>query len=317
MWDKFQLFPEKASTIAGGVDNLYFFLVAVSAFFATVIFTLVFIFAIKYRRRSKDEVPKPVHGSLKLEIFWSVMPGLIALFIFVWGAAVYFRNYNPPEGAMEVFVVGKQWMWKLQHPEGQREINELHVPAGRPVKLTMTTEDVIHSFYVPAFRIKQDVVPGKYTTMWFQADKPGKYHLFCAEYCGTQHSGMRGWVHVMEPVDYENWLSGAVAGETMAEAGERLFQQLGCVSCHRADAAGRGPDLRGVFGSQVLLQSGEKVVADESYLRESILKPQARITAGYRTLMPTFEGQISEDGLLQIIAYIKSLGQKQRTETQQ
>jgi len=317
MWDKFQLFPEKASTIAGGVDNLYFFLVAVSAFFATVIFTLVFIFAIKYRRRSKDEVPKPVHGSLKLEIFWSVMPGLIALFIFVWGAAVYFRNYNPPEGAMEVFVVGKQWMWKLQHPEGQREINELHVPVGRPVKLTMTTEDVIHSFYVPAFRIKQDVVPGKYTTMWFQADKPGKYHLFCAEYCGTQHSGMRGWVHVMEPVDYENWLSGAVAGETMAEAGERLFQQLGCVSCHRADAAGRGPDLRGVFGSQVLLQSGEKVVADESYLRESILKPQARITAGYRTLMPTFEGQISEDGLLQIIAYIKSLGQKQRTETQQ
>lgn len=315
MWDKFQLFPEKASTIAGGVDNLYFFLLAVSAFFSALIFVLIFFFAIRYRRGKHDEVPKPVHGSLKLEIFWSVTPGLIALAMFVWGAAVYFRNYNPPEGAMEIFVVGKQWMWKLQHPEGQREINELHVPTGRPVKLTMASEDVIHSFYVPAFRVKQDVVPGKYTTMWFEADKPGKYHLFCAEYCGTQHSAMGGWVHVMKPVDYEKWLSGAATGETMPAAGERLFQQLGCVSCHRADAAGRGPGLQGIFGSQVLLQNGQKAVADEAYLREAILKPQAKIVAGYRTMMPTFQGQISEDGLMQIIAYLKSLGQKRRMDT--
>ncbi len=317
MSTKFPLFPERASTIAGGVDDLYFFLIIVSAFFVTVIFTLLFVFAIKYRRRNADEVPKPIHGSLKLEVFWSVVPGLIAVTLFVWGATLYFRNYNPPPGAMEIFVVGKQWMWKLQHPEGQREINELHIPAGRPIRLTMATEDVIHSFYVPAFRVKQDVVPGRYTSMWFQADKPGKYHLFCAEYCGTQHSGMAGWVYVMDPVEYEKWLSGAVSGESMVEAGEKLFHQLGCYSCHRADLAGRGPALDGVFGSTVLLRNGEKLLADEAYLRESILNPQAKIVAGYRTQMPTFQGQISEEGLLQVIAYLKSLGKKKGTEKQQ
>jgi cytochrome c oxidase subunit 2 len=311
----FPLLPEKASTIAESVDTLYWLLVAISAFFAVLIFALIFFFAIRYRRRRPDEIPRPILGSLRLELFWSVTPGLIAIAVFVYGTVVYFRNAAPPPDAMEMYVVGKQWMWKIQHPEGHREINELHVPVGRAVKLTMTTEDVIHSFYIPAFRVKMDVVPGRYTTMWFQPTKPGKYHLFCAEYCGTQHSGMKGWVYVMEPVDYENWLSGKATTESMAAAGERLFQKLGCQSCHRADAPGRGPVLAGLFGSTVVLATGEKVVADETYLRESILRPQAKIVAGYRTQMPTFEGQVTEEQLLQLIAYIKSLGPKERIDT--
>jgi cytochrome c oxidase subunit 2 len=239
---------------------------------------------------------------------------VIALALFGWGTYIYFRNSDPPEGATEMYVVGKQWMWKLQHPEGQREINELHVPVGRPVKLTMATEDVIHSFYIPAFRVKNDVVPGRYTSLWFTPTKVGKYHLFCAEYCGTQHSGMKGWVYVMEQVDYENWLSGRATGETIVQAGQRLFERMGCHSCHRSDAPGRGPVLEGVFGSTVVLQDGRKVIVDESYIRESILRPSARIVAGFRTQMPTFQGQITEEGLLEIIAYIKSLGPKERVD---
>jgi len=313
----FPLFPEAASTIANSVDNVYFLLLTVSAFFSILIFSLIFYFAIRYRRRRPDEIPTPILGSLRLELFWSVTPGIIALSIFAWGTTIYFRNADPPPGAMEIFVVGKQWMWKLQHPEGQREINELHVPVGQPVKLTMASEDVIHSFYVPAFRVKMDVIPGRYTSLWFEPTKPGKYHLFCAEYCGTQHSGMGGWVYVMEPVDYENWLSGAATGETMAEAGEKLFGRLGCQTCHRSDRPGRGPVLEGLFGTPVQLQTGEKVIADEAYIRESILQPAARLVAGYRTQMPTFQGQITEEGLLQIIAYIKSLAPAERVDAEQ
>ena len=311
----FPLFPERASTVAERVDNLYFLLVAVSAFFSILIFLLIFVFALRYRRKQPDEIPRPIHGSLRLELFWSIGPGLIALSMFFWGTVIYFRNADVPPGAMEIYVVGKQWMWKLQHPEGQREINELHVPVGRPVRLTMTSEDVIHSFYVPAFRVKMDVLPGRYTSLWFQPTKPGKYHLFCAEYCGTQHSGMGGWVYVMEEIDYENWLSGAPTGETMSQAGARLFQRMGCQTCHRADAPGRGPVLEGVYGTRVRFENGESVMADEAYLRESILRPNARVVAGYRTQMPTFQGQIAEEGLLQLIAYIKSLRPTERIDT--
>jgi cytochrome c oxidase subunit 2 len=317
MFRGFPLFPESASTIADGVDILYLFLVAVSMVFSVGIFAAIFFFALRYRRRDPDEVPKPILGSMRLELLWIVVPFLLTMVMFAWGTVVFFTNFNPPPGAMEIYVVGKQWMWKLQHPEGHREINELHVPLGRPVKVTMATEDVIHSFYIPAFRVKKDVVPGMYTTMWFQPTKPGKYHLFCAEYCGNQHSGMIGSVYVMEPTDYEAWLAGAPRGETMIQSGERLFQRLGCFTCHRADAPGRGPVLDGVFGSQVLLESGQRVVADEAYLRESILRPGAKIVAGFRTQMPTFQGQISEEGLMQIVAYIKSLATKERIDTRQ
>ncbi len=208
---------------------------------------------------------------------------------------------------MQVYVVAKQWMWKLQHMEGQREINELHIPVGRPVKLTMTSEDAIHSFFVPAFRTKQDVVPGRYSTTWFTATKPGKYHLFCAEYCGTKHSGMTGWIYAMEPQDYQAWLSGGRAFGSLAENGEKLFQDLACGNCHKADGSGRCPSLVGLFGRSVQLADGRFVNADEAYLRESILQPNAKIVAGYQPLMPTFQGLVTEEGVLELIEYIKSL----------
>lgn len=307
MWEGFPLIPEQASTIAEGVDMLYYFLSAVSTLFSVLIFGAIFYFAIRYRRRSDTEIPKPIHGSTALEILWSAVPFCIVMVMFGWGASLYFTNSRAPEGAMTINVVAKQWMWKLQHPEGQREINELHVPIGQPVRLVMTSEDVIHSFYIPAFRTKMDVLPGRYTTAWFEATKTGAYHLFCAEYCGNEHSRMIGKVVVMEPVAYEEWLSGAAAGESMAEIGQRLFAELRCDSCHSADGSGRGPSLEDVFGRTIALDSGPAVVADEAYVRESILNPRAKVVAGFRPVMPTFQGQVSEEQLLQLLAYIKSL----------
>jgi cytochrome c oxidase subunit 2 len=242
-----------------------------------------------------------------LELMWTIIPFFIAMGMFGWGAKVFFDLYRVPAGAMEIFVVGKQWMWKVQHASGQREINELHVPAGRPVRLIMGSEDVIHSFYIPAFRVKADVIPGRYNTLWFQATTPGRYHLFCAEYCGTKHSGMIGSVVVMEPTEYQAWLSGGPTSDSPAATGEKLFTSLACVTCHTGDAASRGPNLAGVFGHEVELQGGGKVVADEAYLRESIVNPQAKVVAGFPPIMPPFQGMVSEEQLLQLIAYLKSL----------
>jgi len=304
----FSIFPPRASTAAGQVDALYTFEMAINILMTALIFLCVFFFAIKYRRRSPDERPRPIHGSIPLEIAWSVIPFGIMLVMFVWGTRLYYDLYTPPRDALDIYVTGKQWMWKVQYPGGQREINELHVPAGRAVKVTLASEDVIHSFFVPAFRVKHDVVPGQYETVWFQATQPGRYHLFCAEYCGTNHSQMGGWVTVMDPVDYEAWLSGAPRGGSLIEQGEKLFQQYGCVSCHVLDASGRCPTLRNVYGHPVVLEDGRTVTADEAYIRESILNPNAKIVKGYRRdIMPVFQGQISEDGLLQLIAYVKSL----------
>jgi cytochrome c oxidase subunit II len=310
MWLGFPVFPEQASTLAPRVDALYFFLIAVSTFFSGLIFVCLLCFAIKYRRRSETEQPLPLVGALRLELVWTVIPLGLTMGMFLWGASLYFTTMRPPSEAMEIYVVGKQWMWYFQHPEGSREIDELHVPIGRPVKLIMTSQDVIHSLYVPAFRIKMDVVPGRYTTVWFEATKPGQYHLFCAEYCGTAHAGMGGSVYVLSLPQYEQWLRGGGEREPMAMAGERLFEQLGCGSCHRADTSGRGPVLTGLFRKTVQLATGEQVIADERYLRESILNPRAQIVAGYAAIMPPYEGQISEEGLLQIIAYIKASGQE-------
>ncbi len=310
----FSLFPEQASTVAGRVDNLYFFLVAVSVFFATLIFALVGYFAIKYRRRSDVEWPRPIVGDHRLELFWTVVPLGLTMVMFGWGASLYVTMSRPPADALEISVIGKQWMWKFQHSGGQREINALHVPTGRPVKLTMTSEDVIHSFFVPAFRVKMDVLPGRYTTIWFEATKAGAYPSFCAEYCGTQHSGMIGQVVALTPAQYEKWLAGSPPAEAPASAGARLFQRLGCATCHRADRMGRGPSLEGLFGTRVHMRDGAGVVADEGYLRESIMNPNAKIVAGYQPLMPPFQGQIGEEGLLQIIAYIKSLSKEQEAK---
>ena len=301
------LFPEQASTMAPRVDALYFYLLAVSGFFSLLIAVLVIAFAIKYRRRSQDDLPRPMEGSTRLEIAWSVIPLGIALSFFFWGAKIFLAMNRPPNDAIEISVVGKQWMWKIQHADGQREINELHVPVGRPVRLTMTSEDVIHDFFVPAFRMKQDVVPGRYATAWFQATRPGRYHLFCSQYCGTKHSAMIGWIDVMEPVAYQDWLSGGAGGESLAAAGAKLFVQHACNTCHRSDSLARGPNLEGLFGKSVRLADGRTLVDDESYIRESIVNPNAKMVAGFQPIMPTFQGLISEEGLLQLVSYIKSL----------
>ena len=309
MFTNFPIFPEQASAQAAQVDGIYFFMLAVAAFFSLLIAALVVLFAIKYRRRHKGEVGAAIHGSLPLELLWTIIPFLITMVMFGWGAKVFFNLYRPPAGAMEIYIVGKQWMWKAQHMDGLREINELHVPVGRPVKLIMGAEDVLHSFYIPAFRVKADVIPGRYNVLWFTATKPGRYHLFCAEYCGTKHSGMIGWIYAMEPTAYQTWLSGGSASETPAAAGEKLFQDFACSSCHRSDALARAPELKGLFGKTVELQGGGTAVADESYIRESIVLPQAKIVNGFPPIMPTFQGLVSEEQLLQLIAYVRSLGE--------
>src|ERR1041385_9042548 len=302
------LVPESASSISWKVDALFFYLSGVTLFFALLISAVMVFFVIRYRRRSPFEIPRPIAGSHKLETLWTVIPFLIAMTMFGWGARVYFEQFKPPENGIEVYVVGKQWMWKIQHATGQREINELHVPVNRKVKLIMTTEDVIHDFFVPAFRTKADVVPGRYVTLWFEATKTGRYHLLCAEYCGMNHSGMTGSVIVMEPREFDDWLSGNVGSTTPAAAGQQLFQTLGCASCHGANGeGGRGPTLAGAFGKTVQLQGGGTVLFDEGYIRESITNPQAKLVQGFGPIMPTFQGQVSEDQLVQLLAFIKSL----------
>jgi cytochrome c oxidase subunit 2 len=308
------LFPEAASTIAEQVDALYFFLVGLAGFFALLIATLIVAFAIVFRRRHADEVGAQVHGGLLLEVGWTVIPFLITMFIFFWGAKVYFAMANPPEETLNVYVVGKQWMWKVQHTAGQREINELHVPVGRPVRLIMTSEDVIHNFSVPAFRVKADVIPGRFVQLWFEPTKPGEYQIFCAEYCGTQHSRMTGRVVVMEPSTYQTWLSGGAVEGSLASIGEKLFADLACNTCHRPDSRGRGPVLGNIFGHPVQLHDGVIVTADENYLRESILQPAAKITAGFQPVMPAFQGLISEEQLLALIEYVKSLSSQVQAE---
>jgi len=309
--------PESASTFASKVDALYFYLSGVTVFFTLLISGVLIFFVIKYRRRSPYEIPRPIAGSHKLEMLWSVIPFLISMSMFAWGAQIYFHQYRAPKNADEIYVVAKQWMWKIQHSTGQREINELHVPVGRKIKLIMTSEDTIHDFFVPAFRMKADVLPGRYTTQWFEATKPGTYHLFCAEYCGMNHSGMIGSVIVMQPTDFDNWLSGNASQQAPAVAGQQLYQTLGCVSCHGANGeGGRGPALAGLFGNKVFLTNGQTLTADEGYIRESIENPQAKLVTGFGPIMPTFQGQVSPEQLIQLMAFIKSLqvpGPPQRT----
>jgi cytochrome c oxidase subunit II len=308
MQSGFSFRQPEASSIAPAVDHLYWFLTAVLLFFTVLIFLLIFYFMIKYRRRSPDERPKAIHGSVPLEILWTSIPTVIVAVIFVWSSSLYFRNAEPPPGSMEIFVTGKQWMWKIEHPGGQREIDELHVPVGRPVKLTMTSEDVIHDFYVPAFRIKKDVLPGRYTSLWFEPTLVGTFHLFCAQYCGAFHAGMNGSIIVMKPDDFEQWLRGGVQGETMEAAGRRLLAEHGCATCHVANGSGIAPSLLGVYGHPVRLTTGQTVMADDSYIRESIVSPAAKVVMGYAPVMPSFQGQLTEEQVLDLIAYIRSLG---------
>ena len=270
---------------------------------------LVVYFGLKYRDDTGLKVGAPITGSIPLEIGWSLVPFFVAMAIFVWATIVFFQAVRPPDQTLEVYATGKRWMWRFQHVDGQREINQLHVPIGRPVKVTFTSEDVLHDLYIPVFRTKADAIPGRYSSIWFTPTKTGEFHLFCAEYCGTRHSGMIGSVFVMEPDEYQAWLSGGGLTGSMSARGEQLFQQLACNTCHLNDGTGRGPSLVGVFGSQVKLNTGQTITADETYLRESILTPQMKLVNGYQPLMPTFQGLVNEEGLLSLIEYVKSLGE--------
>lgn len=305
--------PPAASSIAEGVDQLHYFLTAITLFFTVLIFGVIFVLMLKYRRRSEDEVPTETQEHLLLEITWTVIPSLICVVIFVWASALYVQNARPPAASTEIFVIGKQWMWHIQHPEGPREIDELHVPVGVPIKLTMTSQDVIHDFYIPAFRVKKDVLPGRYSSLWFQATETGTYHLYCAQYCGAQHSMMIGWVYVMTPSDYAAWLTSASNNESMAAQGERLFTKLGCSTCHVSDGAGKGPSLAGMYGKEEKLKDGSTRLVDESLIREAIVNPNSVVLPNYPPIMPTFKGQVDEDQVMQLIAFVKSLASQERT----
>jgi cytochrome c oxidase subunit II len=345
----FQLFPEAASTVAPRVDALFWFLTILTLVLSLLIAGLIVYFSIKYRRNSNAD-RTPYRSNFWLEMIWIIGPLPILIYIFYWSADLFFELRRPPSDSMQVTVVARQWMWKFQHPSGKREIDVMHVPVHRPVQLTMISQDVIHSFYVPAFRVKQDVLPGRYTTVWFEPDKVGEYHLFCAEYCGTNHSRMIGRIVVLSQADYEQWLSGG-SGESPQVAGMQLFERFRCASCHgpsplapvlrgegqgvrgaslpsldlagateaaeqlaRREAEGgspsgpqRGPPLAGIVGREVRLADGRTVGVDDAYLRESILRPQAKVVAGFQPIMPSYEGQLTEENVLELIAHIKSL----------
>jgi cytochrome c oxidase subunit 2 len=300
--------PE-ASPMAHRVDVLFYCLVGLSAIVVVGIVYLIVLFCVRYRATNKQaDRSKPVTRNLAIEFVWILTPLTIFLGIFGWGATLYAELFSPPSDALEVFVVGKQWMWELQHPEGRRELNELHVPAGQPIKLILTSEDVIHSFFVPALRIKRDAVPGRYTSIWFTPTETGQFHLFCAEFCGTDHSKMTGTVTVMEPAAYARWLGRAAVSGSMVTQGQQLFTDRGCSGCHGSNATIHAPNLEGLFGSVVHLQNGNSVIANESYIRDSILLPVKDIVAGFAPIMPSFQDQLSEQQVLELIEYIKSIG---------
>lgn len=312
--DGFPLFPDQASTHAGQVDLLFFFMMAVATFFTLLVAGGLIYFGVKYRRRHADEIPLQTTANSRIETVGMAVLLSLTMVPFFWGAWLYLDAAKPVESATEIFVVGKQWMWKIEYPDGQSTINELYVPAGRPIRLTMTSQDVIHSFFVPAFRLKQDVVPGRYTTLNFTPTQTGEFHLFCTEYCGLNHSRMIGTVYVLEPADFEAWLAGG--GTTTQDpkaAGEALFGSLGCQSCHLPTGAGPGPSLQGLFGTERPLEGGETIIADASYINSSILRPQEHIAAGYPPIMPTYEGQVSQEQIIQLIAYIRSIGSSSTT----
>jgi cytochrome c oxidase subunit 2 len=299
--------PSEASAAAASVDTLFYTLLAFTVALGAFLTLLVVGYAVKYRAGSGADRTGERGRSLPLEIAWTLASLAVAFAIFGWGATLFVRRDHPPADALQIAGLGKQWMWEFRHPGGQREIDELHVPVGKPVVVSLASQDVIHSFFVPAFRVKQDAVPGRTTHVWFTATEPGRYHLFCAEYCGTQHSEMGGWVDAMPPERYAAWLSGQGGGETLAAAGEKLFRALGCSGCHGNSSKVRAPPLENVYGRPVALADHQTVIADERYLRDSILQPAKEIAAGYDPVMPSFDGLVDESELQMLLAYLKSL----------
>jgi len=309
----FPLWPTAASTTADNVDALYLFLISVTGAVTLMVIVIVVVFLFKYRH-SKHPVADQVSGSIPLELTWSLVPLGIFMIFYAWGASIYMAEATPPRDSLQIYVIAKQWMWKLQHENGVREINTLHVPLDRDVRLTMISQDVIHSFWIPEFRVKADILPGRYTTLWFRANKTGTFMLNCAEFCGTLHSNMVGKVIVMDPAKYEAWLTGGGAMGSFAGTGQKLFQELGCATCHRFDTQGRGPNLVGVYNKPVLLSDGSTVTADDAYVRESILNPGAKVVAGFQPIMPSFQGIVTEDQLLSLVAYLKSISTPEQSE---
>ncbi len=309
----FALFPPEASKIAPQMDALYFFMVLVSLIGLTVVILLITSFSVLYRKR-RHHVAVQIEGSTLLEATWTIIPLGLFLIMFVWGSIIYFRIYTPPANAMNIYVVGKQWMWKAEHPGGQHEINSLHIPTGRAIQLTIISQDVFHSFSIPAFRVKREAIPGRYTSVWFEATQPGTYHLFCTQYCGTNHSAMIGDIVVLTPDDYKKWLGGSTSGMSLAQNGERLFASLSCNACHNGRPDSRGPNLADVYGSKLALQNGGSATVDEAFLRQAILNPSEHVTQGYAPIMPTYQGQISEDGVIALVEFIKNMHSNYRVE---
>ena len=309
----FAVFPPEASTIAPYTDALFFFLILISLVGIGAVLLLMVGFSIRYR---KERSPEAVHieGNTLLEAAWTIIPLALFMVTFVWGALLYFRIYNPPTNAMNIYIVGKQWMWKAEHPGGQHEINALHVPINQPVQLTMISQDVFHSFSIPAFRVKREVIPGRYSTVWFEATKTGTYHLFCSQYCGTLHSSMIGEVVVMNPEDFQAWIAGSTSGSSLAQNGERLFASLGCNSCHSGNANAHGPNLAESYGSKIQMANGSTVMVDDAFLRDSILNPTMHQIQGFAPIMPTYQGQVSEEGLIDLVEYIRTLNSNYRVQ---
>ena len=307
----FHLLGAAASSIAGDTDALFLAMLLLCGTVAFVLLVLVIVFSVRYRRGSSVERGKPVRRLTWLEVTWTLVPLGLFVVIYAWAAHEFMQLYRPPPQALPVDVVAKQWMWKLQHRNGRREINELHVPLGQPVRLVMTSQDVIHSFFVPAFRLKQDVLPGRYTTLSFTATRLGEFHLFCAEYCGSQHSQMTGRIVVMQPAEFSRWAAAGPHQPGLAQYGFALFRQLGCSGCHDARSTVHAPLLDGIAGRTVHLQDGRTLVADDTYLRDSILEPHKDVVAGFAPVMPSFAGQVSEEDIQALIAYLHSTGEKE------
>jgi cytochrome c oxidase subunit 2 len=307
----FALWPPEASAHAAGVDHLFLAFSALVIALTAPVFILQVIYVILYRRgRPADRSPR-TDGNVLLEVSWSVIPFLLTLGFFVWSGWLFFEIGRPPADALRIDVEARQWMWKFEHPGGQREIDELHVPANEPVKLVMTSNDVIHSLFLPALRLKQDVLPGRYTSVWFQATRPGVYALRCSQFCGFDHSAMVGRFVVQTPDDYARWLEQAGTDGSLAQQGFQLFRSLGCSGCHGPDSTHRAPKLEGIYGHPVALDGGRTTIADDQYIRDSILYPAKDVAAGYAPIMPTFAGQVTEADLVRLEAYIKSLGDAQ------
>jgi cytochrome c oxidase subunit II len=314
-----------ASSFADQQDLLFWAITGNAVFFTGLIFLGIIYFSAKYRRGAKADRSRPPQYNLPVELAWTIIPLGIAMGIFVWASTLYMHLVRPPKGSMEIHVVGKQWMWKLQHPNGRWEMNSLHVPAGRPVVLTMTSEDVVHAFFIPAFRIKRDVIPGQFTSMWFTPTKPGSYRLFCAEFCGTLHSSMDGWVTVMDPAEYERWLNEGSVQETAIAEGARLFRWAGCSGCHSPNSSVRAPLLEGLYGQSRPVQvtrvgtpleqtPATTITADTRYIHDSIVMPRQEVAAGYRPIMPVFKNRLTEEQIFQIIAYIRSLSEQRKAD---